>query len=254
MKSTTQFVALFLVAILIAGCTPSRTARVADTSWELVTLNGQKALPGVAVTLSFGEGGQLSGSDGCNRYQATYQYEGSQLTIKITSITRVTCIPLVTEQSQDFQAALAAIRTSKEKGNQLALVDSSGAEVIILTALRPAALVGTKWSVFQYSAGYQAVSSVIANTGITAVFGSDTSLKGNSGCNDYNTFYTLIGDNEITIQPASTTRITCTQPVMEQEQAYLKALEQVISYELSNKTLYLRSADGALMVSYQISK
>ena len=58
--------------------------------------------------------------------------------------------------------------------------------------------------------------------------------------------------------PANTTRHmddVCSQPALvEQEQRYLKALEQAATYELDEDTLVLRGVDGTLMVSYRALK
>ena len=42
----------------------------------------------------------------------------------------------------------------------------------------------------------------------------------------------------------------CAQPVMEQEQQYLAAIQQAATYTIQGTRLELRSVDGALQASY----
>jgi heat shock protein HslJ len=98
--------------------------------------------------------------------------------------------------------------------------------------------------------GQQAVTSVMAGTTITADFGGDGTLSGNSGCNTYSP-YTVDG-NQITIGPLSSTMMACSDPagVMEQEAQYLAALGTAATYQIEGTTLELRTKDGALAVDY----
>jgi heat shock protein HslJ len=112
-------------------------------------------------------------------------------------------------------------------------------------------LAGTSWEVISYNNGKQAVTSVLAGSSITAEFGKDGTLSGNSGCNSYNGSYTING-NQITIGPLASTRMACSAPegVMEQEAQYLAALETAATYQIEGTVLELRTQDGALAVQY----
>ena len=90
------------------------------------------------------------------------------------------------------------------------------------------------------------------DTTVTAVFGEDGSLNGSAGCNNFMTSYTLDGQN-ITIQPAATTRKMCPgEGVMEQETQFLTALTTAATWNISGEVLELRTADGALAVSFTL--
>ena len=84
---------------------------------------------------------------------------------------------------------------------------------------------------------------------VTAVFGVDGRLSGSAGCNTYSAPYTVDG-NKIKIGLAISTMMMCAQPVMEQEQQYLAAIQQAATYNIQGTRLELRSADGALQASY----
>ena len=91
----------------------------------------------------------------------------------------------------------------------------------------------------------------MAGTEITAVFAEDGTLSGSAGCNNYTTTYTVDGDN-ITIGMGASTMMFCAEPegVMDQEAQYLAALETAATYTITGDKLELRTADGALAVSY----
>lgn len=49
--------------------------------WEVVSLNDNPPAADTTITAQFGEDGTLSGSDGCNRYSASYTVDGAAITI-----------------------------------------------------------------------------------------------------------------------------------------------------------------------------
>ena len=111
-------------------------------------------------------------------------------------------------------------------------------------------LSGTSWQVVSYNNGKQAIAGIIADTSITAYFGPDGTLYGSAGCNDYTTSYSTAGDR-ITVKPAAVTRKMCAKPdgIMDQETAYLNAMERAARFSLRDDILELYYADGNLAVS-----
>jgi len=109
-------------------------------------------------------------------------------------------------------------------------------------------LAGTSWVVTGYDDGSQNVSDVLAGTTLTANFGQDGTMTGNSGCNDYNGPYKVTG-SQIGIGPLSSTRKACSDPagVMEQEAQYLAALANAEVFAVDGNTLELREVDGTVM-------
>ena len=55
---------------------------------------------------------------------------------------------------------------------------------------------------------------------------------------------------KIKIGAAATTRMMCDEPIMQQEQLYLAALETAATYKVEGSKLELRTADGALAATY----
>ena len=119
-----------------------------------------------------------------------------------------------------------------------------------LFAQQPTPLVGTNWEVTGYNNGKEAVVSVIEGTSITAVFGEDGNMSGNASCNTYNVPYEVDGSS-ITIGVGMSTMMACPgDGVMEQETAYLAAITTAATFSIQGDILELRTADGALAVSY----
>lgn len=112
-------------------------------------------------------------------------------------------------------------------------------------------LPGTSWEVTGYSDGSQGVQNVLPGTSLTANFGEDGTLSGNSGCNDYNGPYKITG-NQIGIGPLAATKKACSDPagVMDQEAQYLAALEDAQVFAVDGNTLELRLVDGTVAAKF----
>jgi heat shock protein HslJ len=89
---------------------------------------------------------------------------------------------------------------------------------------------------------------LIAGTQITASFADDV-VTGNAGCNNYSGELTPV-DDHFTVGPILTTRQICGEPagVMEQEQAYLLALESTGGFRWEQT----RSSSGELVTQGQL--
>lgn len=90
----------------------------------------------------------------------------------------------------------------------------------------------------------------VAETAISAQFGTDGTLSGSAGCNQYTGKYTTSGSS-ITISNLANTAMACDQPVMDQETAYLKALGDAKSYSVNGNSLTLLGGGGTALAAYQ---
>ncbi len=215
-----------------------------------------EALADREATAEFAADGQMGGNGSCNQYFATYTVDGDSLTIGQAGSTLMACMPEeVMAQEAAFLAALQSAATFAIDGEQMQIMNSDGETVLTFVAGKSASLTGTTWTAGSVNNGREAVSTLVAGTTITAVFGEDGKLNGSAGCNNYMTSYTLDGQN-ITIQPPATTRKLCPEPagVMEQEAAFTTMLPQTATYTISGDALELRTADGALIVSFTAEK
>jgi heat shock protein HslJ len=116
-------------------------------------------------------------------------------------------------------------------------------------------LAGTSWVATGFDDGSQTVTTVLAGTTLTADFGGDGTLTGNSGCNDYSGPYKVTGD-QIGIGPLSSTKKACSDPagVMVQEAQYLAALQNAEVFVIDGSVLELREVDGTVMAKFTKNK
>ncbi|MGD8903934.1 MAG: transporter substrate-binding domain-containing protein, partial [Anaerolineae bacterium] len=122
--------------------------------------------------------------------------------------------------------------------------------VVLLTGGDGDELLGTQWQVRSYydPVATGGMASPLAGTQLTAEF-AEGRVNGSAGCNTYNADYTVDGDS-LSIGPAATTRMFCEQPqgAMDQEAAYLAALQSASSFELGTEQLQILDADGQMVV------
>jgi len=207
------------------------------------------ALPDREPTAEFGTG-RVSGSAGCNTYAASYEAGDGKLTTGRAISTMMACEEPVMAQESAYLKNLGASAAYKIEGDRLTISDAQGKALLTLVSEKTPVLTGATWLMTSYNNGKGGFQSALARVKVTAIFGEDGTLTGNSGCNTYSATYTVDGD-KIEIGPARTTRMMCTQPVMAQETAYLKALEEAATFRLERTTLTLRDAGGAAMASFQ---
>ena len=82
------------------------------------------------------------------------------------------------------------------------------------------------------------------------MFADDGSLTGSAGCNNYTTSYTA-DTGDIQIEPAASTRKLCPEPegVIEQESAFLAALDAGETYGFNGPTMNLLDGEGTTLVT-----
>ena len=239
-----------------------KTRSLAGTPWLLESYldqNGQMVdvLSGTQISAIF-QDGQTGGSAGCNSYFGTYEVDGSKIDIEVGGMTMMYCPPEETmAQETDYVTGLNSTIMYIVEGEQLPLADEAGNTLLKYGVLEPTSLVGTTWEMMRYNDGRGGLSSAIRGTEITAFFAEDGSLTGSSGCNQYAATWEVPGNvnassGPISIGPAATTRMFCGEPegTMEQEGAYLAALEAVTAYEIKGNELELTNHEGTEMAAY----
>jgi heat shock protein HslJ len=246
--------ALGALAAAIAAGSTSAAASQALTSqpWQLTRLAGinRKA---TGITAEFTSKGTVSGFSGCNQYNGSYTASGSAIRVSSKmATTMMACAKMVMLEERVYLKALTSARSYAVKDGTLTLRSKRGFPLAAFEA-QSQSLDGTSWNVLSYNNGKQAVVSVIAGTKLTADF-SKSNVSGSAGCNTYNASVTTTPP-KISFGPIASTRMACSQPpgVMEQESAFLAALQSAATYNLQGSTLELRTAGGSIAVSMQRS-
>jgi heat shock protein HslJ len=246
---------LFPLLAACSGLAESRETSLSDVTWELdsyLDAQGQvvNALPDAQATLEFAAG-QLSGSNGCNRYFASYTQDGKNLTLGPAGSTRMACEEARMTQESAFMVALGKVAAYRLKAARLELLDAEGKVQLTFSVQEPLPLAGTTWAMTSLNNGQQAVVSTLEGVDVTAIFESGDRVGGSAGCNAYSAEYKVNGSS-LTISQAVSTLMACETPagVMEQEAAYLKALENAAAFKVRGSTLEIYDAGGILILSF----
>jgi len=240
-----------LLVPLAAAATAPDTDALDGTAWIVAAIEGRQAPGGSTATLQFSDG-RLSGSDGCNRFAGSYSATGSAFEVSPPlASTQMACPEPVSTEARAFMAALEAARGYRIDGALLQLMSADGTMLLTLAA-QSLLLEGTSWNATGINNGRQAVQGVVKDTTVTLSFGADGDASGSGGCNNFAGRYDASGSS-ISIGGIAVTMKTCAEPdgVMEQEQAYLKALATAKSVRFEGDRLELRTEDGALAVSFR---
>ena len=253
--SVLRSLAIVLVLTSLAACgdendVTSASGRTAleGTPWVLVAASTDAPLPaGVEVTALF-EQGKLTGTSGCNRYSATYNVKGNDLTIDMgqSAGTAMTCGPAATALEQAYLQRLDQAASYSIDGDKLVLSDSDK-NTLLTYAASSSKLLSGAWVVTSFHKG-DAIVSVTAGSIVTAVF-TDTTISGNGGCNQYSG-PVVVNGTTIEIGPVARTAMACNPEIDTQEQAYLAALGEAASYIATTSSLDLFRADGGYAVTF----
>jgi heat shock protein HslJ len=243
-----------LVVTLFAVCGGPTIGASADappldgTGWLLTSLGGRAPPTDTTATARF-DGGRVQGTNGCNRYSAPVVIHGTNVEISSkAATTNMACPPDLMKLADAFMTALVSARSYRISSHQLELLGADGT-VLATFAAQSQSLTGTSWRVTGINNGRGGVVSLVAGTHVTMSFATGGKVAGSGGCNNYTSTYTQHG-GELTFASAAATRRMCAEPgVMEQEQAFLKALESAATARMEGNELELRTADGALAVS-----
>jgi heat shock protein HslJ len=249
---------IFIATWMLASCATigwsGDTGALNGTGWTLSDLLGQSLLPDRQVTMHF-ENGRIHGTDGCNRYSATYTAEGGKLRLGQNIVyTRKACEEPVMQQAEAFLGALSKAGGFWRDARQLVLLDANGDALATLTKQRME-LASSSWWVTAYNNGKQGVVNVLDGSELTVDFGGGGTMSGSAGCNSFTATYVTSGQG-IKIGRVAATKKMCIRPrgVMEQEGQFLKALETSAVWLLDGDELELRTSRQSLAVTLSATK
>lgn len=259
-----------VLAVMVAGCAPrpvsgenatdptagtptempETPAGLDGSQWNVIELDGEPVTGDAVGTLDF-EDGRVGGKSFCNSFGGTYEIDGDALILGELMQTLMACEDMTLETA--YTAALNEVATYRIDGGTLILTDAAGTDRVVLSPAKPASLEGTLWTLTGLADG-DAIASPVLGSEVTAEFAEGT-LSGSAGCNRYTASYTREG-TALTLGPAGATKMACLDPagVMEQEQAFLAALETVASYATKCASLTLFDADGAVVMTFQATR
>jgi heat shock protein HslJ len=107
-------------------------------------------------------------------------------------------------------------------------------------------LVGPAWRLVSLAG-----DELVPETHVTAVFASDDRVTGSAGCNSYFGSAAAKG-GRLAVGPLASTRMYCgAKVIMDQEQAYLAALQAATVYSLAAGELRLGPSNGVVTLVYR---
>lgn len=99
-----------------------RVWSLADTRWQLESLDGEPPAGAAPLTLEFDAAGRISGSGGCNRFSASYTLEGDALRFGPIASTKMACLDeALMQQEMAYLAALADVSHYEQSADSLIL-------------------------------------------------------------------------------------------------------------------------------------
>lgn len=116
----------------LATLVPAETVEFEGTDWALrLFADGEEWYPlleGGTITALF-DGGEVSGSSGCNTYRGSYELDGEDITIGPLAVTEMACDEPsgVMEQESGYLETLQSAASYRVVGGMMVIFDTTGA-------------------------------------------------------------------------------------------------------------------------------
>lgn len=158
------------------------------------------------------------------------------------------------DQEAEYLTALEMAASYEFEEDRLILLDAEGRRVVNYQLARTFELTETIWHLQNFSDGEGSVQSTLENTEITVSFNEEGIISGLAGCNNYSGNYQVDGE-QIQIELGPLTMMFCDQPegVMDQEEAYLKALDSVTNFQIIGDKLMMKNEAGQEVLTFKAS-
>ena len=251
MTSKRTLGALVALAFLITACSagPGTGGTLEGTKWVLDSYDQDGSLTILPETqyadVEFAAN-RVSGFSGCNEFNGLYRAGGRTLLISQLSGTFMACDEASMEFEQRYLSLLDSSRFYGVRRGQLTIYDAERNAVLVFNAAPRNPLLG-KWHVDSYSTTPGTTVAVLEGTQLDVAF-QLLSVGGSAGCNAYSGTYGTNG-NVVRVGMLATTRLACDAAVMDQETAFLEALQGFAFIESRGSTLNLTNLAGQVLVA-----
>ena len=242
--------AIVLMVAACSGTSGGTGGTIEGTTWKLTSYavaGTSTPVPADVFVDARFAGGTVAGSSGCNVYSGPATVSGTTLKVGQLTGTLMACEGPAGEVETAYLAHLGKATTFTATADALTIFDPDGKASLVYAAGPANPLIG-EWVVTGYNDGKGGVTTPAAGTTLTANFTADA-VSGSSGCNTFSGSYKLDGLN-VTIGPLASTRMACEQAVMDQETAFLTALQTPSTVEQGGANVSLRDAAGATQVTF----
>ncbi len=228
--------------------------------WTALSVGGVPVPMDATVTALFSpnveeEGtGTISGTSGCNNYNAGYTVSGDTITVaQGISTLRACADPAVDELERLFNTSLASAESFDILGEQMILRSPDG-DIWFVADREP--LEGTLWTLISLG-DIDEQRTPVEGSNFTAVFDRIAGVpsgivSGETGCNAYNATYTA-NLTEIKVNLPATTRVACPDGLAEEEQAFFLGLNAATTYRILGNVLQMPYGEpgSQLMLTFE---
>jgi formylglycine-generating enzyme required for sulfatase activity/heat shock protein HslJ len=223
---------------------------LAGTAWYLVSVDGREPAPGPATVLVFVDDKWFVECSQCEGFVSSYQVAGHDLTAAFSASLGRVC-----QDEEDRHVTALEVPGDYCLAQGRLQITTAPGQVFAYEPLPEAArppLEGPTWLLLSIVGARQIEGEpvpwpdpawLVEGTEITITFEGDTA-SGSGGCNGYASAYTR-DSTSLDFGDIVATEKACLTPdgVMEQEQRYLGALQDVTDYRISGTLLWLWTKD-----------
>ena len=224
---------------------------LAGTFWYLLSIGDNALIPYTEITAGFeidesGRTGTVSGSSGCNTYNAGVTGETGGFTVSGISTTSKACENSVQEQEGGYLDWLSKAYAYSRAGDQLLISTANGVLTYNSTPVRDQRYELQNRTWYLVSVGNLAA---VPGSTVTTFFNTDgQSVNGNTGCNEFNGAYRVEPGNKLTISGFSATSSACaSEELTKQEEALIIFLPSAVSYLVIGNEMQIQTVDGSVV-------
>jgi len=264
-KAFTMLVIMLFAGSIFQSCNKSKPLTQAELEgyWVLKTMNGKDAkteFTGALPTLQFNfDENTISGTGGCNQYNGAYTYKDGVFSAPNLAVTQMLC----TEDNNEgqFILELTNVKNTLSMKNGMLVISHDGTDVLEFEkGSAPAENTSAKPDTDRFNGtwklknidGVDAAKKFKGENGkniptLTFNF-SDKKINGNSGCNTFNTTFSLDND-QLTVGPVMSTKMAC--PNLEGETQFLQAIAETSTLTLPNENILQLAKNGTVILEFE---
>ncbi len=204
------------------------------TTWYISGWTEAMTLGTTPVKVQFTDN-RLSGEAGCNNFSGSYQAQNGSLTIgKALATTRKACAEEIMAQENLFLQLLPQVHSydfSTDGPLQLTYSrDDKEGTITFIPESQFTALHNSQWQLVSLG-GVEPIASESGERRPSIQFNGDR-LAGSGGCNRLMGQFSLDGEQITINEQMASTMMACPDPLMEQEQVFIKALTAAQKYQI----------------------
>jgi heat shock protein HslJ len=244
-------VLLLAGALVLAACGSDPASDGPDVTgeWQLTSMTTLGAdltfPPGTTATLALA-GGKADGAAFCNHFSASYELDGSSLSISDIGSTEMGCPPDVMDAERTYLSALDAVDTALVDASDLVLT-GPGVELRFapVPAVPDSPLEGTRWVLESLVDGATA-SSTLGEPAVL-LLGADRRAEAGTGCRTLTATW-LLEDGALVLDDLLPDGAGCPPDVARQDEHVTAVVGAGPAVELREDRLTLTAPDGRGLV------